>query len=90
MPVTYWNILYRDVGIHRNVKAAEAQKRPTDNVEWVAFLNNYTGIMNDQSSDNSAAYIQGWLNQLKNDKKFIVEASAKAQKTVDYILNQGS
>jgi len=46
--------------------------------------------MNDQSSDNSAAYIQGWLNQLKNDKKFIVEASAKAQKAVDYILNQGS
>ena len=33
MPVTYWNILYRDVGIHRNVKAAEAQKLPTDNVE---------------------------------------------------------
>ncbi len=46
--------------------------------------------MNEQSIDNSASYIQGWLKPLKNDKKFIVEAAAKAQKAVDYILNQGS
>jgi antirestriction protein ArdC len=38
---------------------------------------------------DSAAYIQGWLQQLRNDKKFIIEASAKAQKAVDYILNEG-
>jgi len=55
-----------------------------------AFLNNHTGIMNEQSIGNSAAYIQSWLKPLKNDKKFIVEAAAKAQKAVDYILNQGS
>ncbi|MDZ7605380.1 MAG: hypothetical protein U5K79_07270 [Cyclobacteriaceae bacterium] len=46
--------------------------------------------MNDQSLENSTAYIQGWLKPLKNDKKFIVEAAAKAQKAVDFILNQGS
>jgi antirestriction protein ArdC len=36
--------------------------------------------------DNSAAYIQGWLKKLKNDKKFIISTSGMAQKAVDYIL----
>ena len=48
-----------------------------------AFLNNHTGILNDETLTDSTAYIQGWLNKLRNDKKFIVEASAKAQKAVD-------
>ena len=54
-----------------------------------AFLNGHTGILNEDTLNDSTAYIQGWLNKLKNDKKFIVEASAKAQKAVDYILNKG-
>jgi len=54
-----------------------------------AFLNAHTGILNDDTLNDSSAYIQGWLNKLHNDKKFIVEASAKAQKAVDYILNIG-
>jgi len=37
--------------------------------------------------ENDVAYIQGWLNRLKGDKRFIVFASAKAQRAVDYILN---
>jgi antirestriction protein ArdC len=55
-----------------------------------AFLNNHTGILNDNIMKDSAAYIQGWLRQLRNDKKFIIEASPKAQKAVDYILDEGS
>jgi len=55
-----------------------------------AFLNSHTGILNDDTLTDSTAYIQGWLSKLRNDKKFIVEASAKAQKAVDYILNTGS
>ena len=35
--------------------------------------------------DNSASYIDGWLRKLKSDKKFIIQASASAQKAVDYI-----
>lgn len=35
--------------------------------------------------DNSAAYINGWLRKLKNDKKLIIQASGKAQKAADYI-----
>ena len=37
---------------------------------------------------NSAAYIQNWLHVLKNDKRFIVSASGKAEKAVQMILNQ--
>ena len=35
---------------------------------------------------NSVAYIQNWLNVLKNDNRFIVSASSQAEKAVDYIL----
>jgi len=55
-----------------------------------AFLNGYIGILNEDTLNDSSVYIQGWLNKLRNDKKFIVEAAAKAQKAVDYILNTGS
>jgi antirestriction protein ArdC len=37
--------------------------------------------------EQSVAYIQGWLQQLKNDRHFIFSASTQAQKAVDYILN---
>ena len=53
-----------------------------------AFLNNHTGILNDETLSDSSAYIKGWLNKLRNHKKFIVEASAIAQKAVDYILHE--
>ena len=34
-----------------------------------------------------ASYIDSWIKALKNDKKFIISASAKAQKAVNYLLN---
>lgn len=36
--------------------------------------------------ENAAAYIQGWLKKLKDDKQFIFKAAAEAQKAVDYIV----
>ncbi len=51
-----------------------------------SYLKSYAGIPFEKL-ENNAAYIQGWLERLKNDKKFIVHASAKAQKAADYILN---
>jgi antirestriction protein ArdC len=39
---------------------------------------------------NQAAYIQGWLARLKSEKRLIVVAAAKAQKTADYILGRSS
>ena len=50
------------------------------------YLASHTGIHNN-GFDNCVAYIQAWLDKLRNDKKFIIYASAKAQKAVDYILN---
>ena len=37
---------------------------------------------------SSSAYIQNWLSVLKNDVKFIVSASSKAEKAVEYILGE--
>lgn len=51
-----------------------------------ASLVNYCGIESENSFKNSAAYIQSWLNALKNDKNMIVSASARAEKAVNYIL----
>ncbi len=39
---------------------------------------------------NQAAYIQGWLAKLRNDKRLVVIAAAKAQRAADYILNRRS
>lgn len=49
-------------------------------------LMNMLDIETNKTFDNSVAYIQSWIQQLKNDKKFIVSASSKAEKAVDFIL----
>ncbi|MFA6924899.1 MAG: ArdC-like ssDNA-binding domain-containing protein [Bacteroidales bacterium] len=51
-----------------------------------SYLKSYANIPIEQL-ENNASYIQGWLERLKNDKKFIVYASSQAQKATDYILN---
>ncbi|MBD5548141.1 MAG: DUF1738 domain-containing protein [Lachnospiraceae bacterium] len=53
-----------------------------------ASLMNIIGIETNRSFKNSSAYIQGWLSKLRNDVKFIVSASSKAEKAVDYILGE--
>jgi len=50
-----------------------------------AFLCAHTGI-EQKTLDNSAAYIQGWLESLRNDKRLVVSAAAQAQKAADFIL----
>lgn len=52
-----------------------------------ASILNMIGIETDKSFRNSTAYIQNWLQVLRNDVKFIVSASSKAEKAVNYILN---
>lgn len=51
-----------------------------------AQLMNMIGIETTKSFRNSTAYIQSWLKVLRNDNKFIVSASSKAEKAVNYIL----
>jgi antirestriction protein ArdC len=52
-----------------------------------AYLSAFTGILN-SGIKNSAAYINGWLGKLRNDKRLIVQASGLAQRAVDFIINQ--
>lgn len=53
-----------------------------------ATILNIIGIETKSSFTNSAAYIQNWLSVLRNDVKFIVSASSKAEKAVKYILGE--
>lgn len=50
------------------------------------YLRSYSGIGN-KDLVNSASYIDGWLQKLKSDRRFIVYACTQAQKASDYILN---
>lgn len=52
-----------------------------------AYLCNHAGI-GPATIDNTAAYLQGWLKQLKDDKRLIVHAAGAAQKAADWILGQ--
>ena len=45
------------------------------------------GLDTKETFQNSAAYIQNRLQVLKNDKKFIILASGKAEKAAKYILD---
>ena len=49
-------------------------------------LVNHAGLETSASFRNSTAYLQNWLQVLKNDKRFIVSAAGKAEKAVDLIL----
>jgi antirestriction protein ArdC len=49
-----------------------------------AMLCSLAGI-EDTTIDNSAAYIQSWINQLENDSRLIIHAAAQAQKALNYI-----
>lgn len=53
-----------------------------------AMIINILGIETEKSFKNSSGYIQDWLQVLKNDNKFIVSASSRAEKAVKYILNE--
>ena len=52
-----------------------------------ASIMNVLGLETAHSFKNSAAYIQSWLRALKNDKRLIVSAAARAEKAVKLILN---
>jgi antirestriction protein ArdC len=50
-----------------------------------AMLCGVAGIES-QTLDNSAAYLQAWINKLKSDSRLIVSAASQAQKAAYYIL----
>ena len=74
-----------------NTVTTKTAKRSYAKEELIAeigacFLNSFAGIENIEL-DNSVSYIKGWLRVLKSDPCFIVSASGKAQKAVDYLIS---
>lgn len=53
-----------------------------------SMLMSIAGIERSETFQNSAAYLQSWLNVLKGDKRLIVTAANAAQKAVDLILGK--
>lgn len=51
-----------------------------------AMILNCLGIETEKTLKNSSAYVQNWLQVLKNDNKFVVSASSKAEKAAKYIF----
>jgi antirestriction protein ArdC len=51
-----------------------------------AFLCCETGINNERTDQNTAAYIAGWKQQIKANSKLVAMAASRAQKAVDFIL----
>ena len=72
------------------VNATEFGSEPYSKEELVAeigaaMLCAMCGIDN-STIENSAAYIGGWLRNLKNDPRLIIRAAGQAQKAADHIL----
>jgi antirestriction protein ArdC len=51
-----------------------------------SMLCGFAGI-EQQTIENSAAYVQGWLKVLKGDKKLAIIAAGQAQRAADFILD---
>jgi antirestriction protein ArdC len=52
-----------------------------------SYLSALAGI-SQETIENSSAYIASWLQKLRNDKKFVIQASSHAQKSCDYLLGK--
>jgi antirestriction protein ArdC len=52
------------------------------------YLKSYTGVPVEKMA-NSAAYINGWLEVLNGDARFVIKAASFSQKAVEYILRSG-
>ena len=50
-----------------------------------AFLSAHSGISN-HTINNSAAYIEGWLNVIEKDSRFIFKCSKMAKEAMEFIL----
>lgn len=53
-----------------------------------AFLSSVAGLESENTLENSASYLKGWLRPLKEDKRFIFQASGYARKAVRLILGE--
>lgn len=98
----FYQILYHELGHSSGAKHRLARKEvlevnnfgsePYATEELVAdlcssFLCAHAGISN-ETIEQSASYIDGWLSVLRKDKRMVVMAAAQAQKAADWILGR--
>jgi len=98
-PEFYYNVLFHELahaaGHHSRLDRKEVvHVQPFGSEDYskeelvaemtAAYLCGVTGI-EQTTITNSAAYIQSWLRELKNDRKLVVLAAAAAQKAADFI-----
>jgi antirestriction protein ArdC len=38
--------------------------------------------------ENQAAYLAGWLNKLRDDRRLVIRAASQAQRAADYVLGK--
>lgn len=53
-----------------------------------AYLCKMTGIELPETFENSVAYLQSWLEQLRKDKRFVFRAASEAKTATQYILGK--
>lgn len=98
----FYQILFHELGHSSGAKHRLARKEvlevnnfgsePYASEELVAdlcssFLCAHAGISN-ETIEQSASYIDGWLSVLRKDKRMVVMAAAQAQKAADWILGK--
>jgi antirestriction protein ArdC len=101
-PEAYYNTLFHELTHSTGHASRLNRKEITDPIRFgsdpysreelvaevgAAFLSGHCRIEH-RTIAESAAYIQGWLGRLRNDRKLIVHAAAQAQKAVDFILGR--
>lgn len=76
----------KEVG-HSFFRSADYSKEEMVAEIGSSFLCGEAGIV-DATIKNSAGYLDDWLKVLRKEKKFIIEAASKAQKSADFILGK--
>ena len=100
-PEEYYSVLFHEL-IHSTGHSSRLNREEITNVAafgsatytkeeltaelGAAYLCGVSGI-SPITLENSVAYLSGWLNRLRDDKRFFFEAAQKAQKAANYIQN---
>lgn len=53
-----------------------------------SYLRGVAGILGESDTQNSAAYLRGWIKKFKDDKKIFCVAAARAEKAARLILGE--
>lgn len=97
-PAYYYSVLFHELThatghpsrLNRNLSgafgSADYAREELTAEMGAAFLGASAGLKDPQLFENSTAYIQNWLNALRNDKKLVISAGSKASKAAALIL----